>query len=61
MSLHEITKMEGGSTSSKAGGSPTNRICSSSEMVQLIREVSKGLNLCTIPQIIQLYSITWLY
>ena len=49
MSLHEITKMEGGSTSSKAGGSPTNRICSSSEMVQLIPEVSKGLNLCTIP------------
>ncbi|KAL0000195.1 hypothetical protein SO802_019797 [Lithocarpus litseifolius] len=39
MSLHEITKMEGGSTSSKAGGSATDRICSSSEMVQLIQKV----------------------
>jgi len=40
MSLHEITKMEGGSTSSKAGGSSaTDRICSSSEMVQLIQKV----------------------
>ena len=48
MSLHEITKIEGGSTSSKAGGSETDRICSSSEMVQLIQKVSTGLNLCTI-------------
>ncbi|KAK4608687.1 hypothetical protein RGQ29_002194 [Quercus rubra] len=39
MSLHEITKIEGGSTSSKAGGSETDRICSSSEMVQLIQKV----------------------
>nr|XP_023910607.1 probable aquaporin NIP-type [Quercus suber]POF12516.1 putative aquaporin nip-type [Quercus suber] len=39
MSLHEITKIEGGSTSSKAGGSATDRICSSSEMVQLIQKV----------------------
>ncbi|XP_075633112.1 putative aquaporin NIP-type [Castanea sativa] len=39
MSLHEITKMEGGSTSSKAGGSITDKICTSSETVQLIQKV----------------------
>lgn len=49
MSLHEITKMEGGSTSSKASGSIIDRICASSDTVQLIQKVSKRLNLCTIP------------
>ncbi|KAL4612548.1 hypothetical protein ACB092_08G208300 [Castanea dentata] len=39
MSLHEITKMEGGSTSSKAGGSITDKMCTSSETVQLIQKV----------------------